>query len=204
VVLAVLVLSCCWFQIPAFFRIFLPGPEPVHAVYRWLLPFRSVNTYGLFPSLPASRLEIIIEGSNDGLNWSAYEFKYKPGDVKTQPRFAAPYPPRLDWQMWRAAATTLRAQPWLVNLCIRLLQGAPDVLALLKDDPFPQAPPRYLRAVLYEYRFTDRSTRRQTGAWWQREPSAIYLPPLSLSSSAIAAPDAARAIRANEPLWPRR
>jgi lipase maturation factor 1 len=37
----------------------------------------------------------------------------------------------------------------------------------------------YLRAVAYEYHFTDWATRRRTGAWWRREARGSYLPVLS-------------------------
>jgi hypothetical protein len=45
----------------------------------------------------------------------------------------------------------------------------PEVAALLGRNPFPDAPPRYLRVVLYDYRFGTREERRRTGAWWVRE-----------------------------------
>src|SRR5206468_11140612 len=106
------------------------------------------------------RREIIVEGSNDGVTWLAYEFKYKPGDVNRRPGFVAPLQPRLDWQMWFAALSSFRDNPWLVNFCVRLLQGSPDVLALLEQNPFPQKPPRYIRAVIYEYHFTNLAERR--------------------------------------------
>jgi hypothetical protein len=151
------------------------------AVYEWLEPFRSFNSYGLFAVMTTSRSEIIIEGSDDGVAWRAYEFKYKPGDVKRRPRFVEPHQPRLDWQMWFAALGTYRHNPWLINCCARLLQGSPQVLALLERNPFPTAPPRYVRAMAYDYHFTDFATRRQTGAWWRRQEKGLYLPAFSLS-----------------------
>ena len=53
----------------------------------WLAPFRTVNNYGLFAVMTTERHEIIVEGSNDGVNWLPYEFKYKPGDVNRRPAF---------------------------------------------------------------------------------------------------------------------
>jgi predicted DCC family thiol-disulfide oxidoreductase YuxK len=158
----------------------VPWPRPIAAVYQWLLPFRSINGYGLFAVMTTTRPEIVVEGSNDGVNWLAYDFKYKPGDVNQRPRFVEPYQPRLDWQMWFAALGNYQQNPWFLNFCIRLLQGSPQVLALLKHDPFPAAPPRYIRAVVYEYHFTSFAERRRTGAWWRREFKGEYLPPLSL------------------------
>jgi hypothetical protein len=155
-------------------------PRPLGALYRWLAPFRSCNQYGLFAVMTTTRMEIVIEGSNDATNWLAYEFKYKPGDVQRRPGFVEPHQPRLDWQMWFAALGDYRQNPWLVNFCVRLLQGSPEVLALLERNPFANAPPRYVRARFYEYRFTDWATRRRTGAWWRRELKGEYLPALSL------------------------
>jgi hypothetical protein len=155
-------------------------PAPVLALYRWLEPFRSLNTYGLFAVMTQTRPEIILEGSNDGRNWREYEFKYKPGDLKRRPGFVAPYQPRLDWQMWFAALGNPRGNQWLLRLELRLLQNTPSVLALLGRDPFPGAPPKYVRALLYEYHFTNLPTRRATGQWWRRELARAYFPPLSL------------------------
>ena len=146
----------------------------------WLEPFRTFNSYGLFAVMTTSRREIIIEGSNDGVTWQAYEFKYKPGDVMRRPGFVAPHQPRLDWQMWFAALGNYRQNPWLVNFCLRLLQGSPQVLGLLERNPFPSAPPRYIRAVVYDYHFLDLSAHRKTGGWWRRQQSGDYLPSFSL------------------------
>ncbi len=166
----------------AMFRIRIPWPAPVLAVYEWASPLRSVNNYGLFAVMTTSRPEIIVEGSNDGLTWLEYEFKYKPGEVKQRPRFVEPHQPRLDWQMWFAALSNYQHNRWFINFCIRLLQGRSEVLALLQRNPFPDHPPRYVRAVVYEYHFTDFAERRKTGAWWRRERKGTYLPALSLEA----------------------
>lgn len=153
---------------------------PVAAADAWLEPFRTFNSYGLFAVMTTERREIIVEGSDDGVHWLPYEFKYKPGDVNRRPGFVAPFQPRLDWQMWFAALGNYRQNPWFVNFCLRLLQGSPPVLALLEKNPFPNHPPRYLRAELYNYQFTHFAERRATGAWWKRELTGEYLPPISL------------------------
>jgi hypothetical protein len=132
-------------------------------------PCHIVNSYGLFAVMTSWRPEIIVEGSHDGREWRAYEFKWKPGDLRRPPRFVAPHQPRLDWQMWFAALGFKGADPWFDRFRARLLQGSPAVLALLRSNPFPGAPPRYVRGVLYDYRFTSRSERRLTGEWWSRE-----------------------------------
>jgi predicted DCC family thiol-disulfide oxidoreductase YuxK len=170
-----------------------PGPRPVLALYQWVMPLRSFNNYGLFAVMTTSRPEIVVEGSNDGIHWEPYEFNYKPGDLNRRPGFVAPHQPRLDWQMWFAAPGKYWENPWFENFCIRLLQGSPEVLALLRHNPFPDSPPRYIRATVYDYHFTDFETRHKTGAWWQRDAAEIYLPPVSLREN----PDAAapKAIR---------
>ena len=143
-------------------------------------PFEIVNTYGLFAVMTTTRPEIIVEGSNDGETWLPYEFKYKPGGLARRPMWVEPHQPRLDWQMWFAALGNYQSDPWTLRFMVRLLQGSPDVLRLMEKNPFPQAPPRYVRAQLYEYRFTSFAERRTTGNWWRREYKGEYLPALSL------------------------
>jgi lipase maturation factor 1 len=138
-------------------------------VLGWVAPFRSVNGYGLFRVMTTQRPELIIEGSEDGEHWVEYEFKYKPGRVDRRPRFVAPHQPRLDWQMWFAALDPAGNYDWLQSLASHLRAGTPEVLALLGPNPFPRAPPRFIRLRFYEYRFSTPEERRRTGAWWVRE-----------------------------------
>jgi predicted DCC family thiol-disulfide oxidoreductase YuxK len=163
------------------------GREPLQAAYRAVLPFRLTNHYGLFAVMTTERREIIIEGSDDGGIWKPYEFRYKPGAVSRRPAFVAPHQPRLDWQMWFAALGDYRGNPWFLSFCQRLLEGSKPVLGLLRTNPFPRAPPRLLRAVVYEYRFTDPATRRATGAWWRRTPRGLYCPVLTLQNGRLMA-----------------
>ena len=115
----------------------------------WIAPFRSVNTYGLFADMTESRPEIIVEGSNDRITWETYQFRWKPGDLTAAPKWVAPHQPRLDWQMWFAALQgSYQRTPWFLNFMGALLQGKPKVLQLLADNPFPDTPPRYIRATL--------------------------------------------------------
>ncbi len=147
----------------------------------WIAPFRSVNTYGLFADMTESRPEIIVEGSNDRITWKTYQFRWKPGDLTVPPKWVAPHQPRLDWQMWFAALQgSYRNTPWFLNFMGTLLQGKSEVLQLFKENPFPDAPPRYVRATLYDYRFTDLTTKRSEGTWWSREWKRIYCPAISL------------------------
>ncbi|MFQ5495093.1 MAG: lipase maturation factor family protein [Phycisphaerae bacterium] len=157
-------------------------PQFAQSIVTHALPFSSINTYGLFRQMTTRRPEIIIEGSDDGRTWLAYEFKWKPGDLKRRPAQVAPHQPRLDWQMWFAALSSARRTPWFVRFVKRLLEGSPEVLALMEFNPFPDKPPRYIRAVLYDYHYTDWKTRRKEGSWWTRERLGLYLQPLSLQS----------------------
>jgi hypothetical protein len=156
-------------------------PRPLARLHQLVAPFHAVSSYGLFAVMTTQRPEIVIEGSTDGSEWREYQFRYKPGDVGKPPRLAAPHQPRLDWQMWFAA---LGPPPlWFAKLLVRLLEGSPDVLALFEHDPFPGRPPTYVRALLYEYRMTDREVRRRTGAWWQRDLRGVYIPPVRLEKA---------------------
>jgi len=149
-------------------------------VLRWAAPFRTVNGYGLFRAMTTERPEIVVEGSRDGVSWTPYEFRWKPGDPERSPPFVAPHMPRLDWQMWFAALNPRRAQPWLVGLMRGLLRGSPEVLALLDDDPFPDDPPRYVRLMYYKYEFATPRERRAQDVWWTRELSGPLTPPFTL------------------------
>jgi predicted DCC family thiol-disulfide oxidoreductase YuxK len=156
-------------------------PAPVVWAYEWARPLRSFNSYGLFALMTQTRPEIIVQGSADGEHWLDYAFKYKPGsDLRRAPRFVAPCQPRLDWQMWFAALEGIRRSPWFLDFEQCLLRNSPPVLHLLGPNPFPKEPPKYVRAMLYEYHFTDRATRRATGQWWRRELKGFYATPLSL------------------------
>jgi hypothetical protein len=178
---AVLVIGLGTLELLATFGARLPGPAS--GVVGLTAPFGIVNSYGLFAVMTTTRPEITVQGSNDGINWSDYEFKYKPGPLNRRPQWVAPHQPRLDWQMWFAALSTYRSNPWFMNFMVRLLQGSPDVLRLMKTNPFPKTPPRYVRALLSSYRFTDGEDRRKTGNWWKQEPSGLYFPAISLRSA---------------------
>ncbi len=154
--------------------------EPLHSIVKYTAPLEIVNSYGLFAIMTTSRPEIIVEGSMDGENWIPYSFRYKPGDLGRAPRWAAPHQPRLDWQMWFAAMGSYRENPWFVNFAVKLLEGSPEVRGLLEADPFEGRAPQYVRAMLYDYSFTDAQERRKTGNWWKREAKGTYLPPVGL------------------------
>lgn len=155
-------------------------PEPLIALNRAVAPFNMVNNYGLFQVMTTRRPEIVLEGSRDGKTWMPYEFRYKPGAPDRRPPVAAPHQPRLDWQMWFAALGHYRQSPWFVHFCLRLLEGSPAVTDLLARNPFPDGPPRYLRAQLYDYRFTTPDEKSRSGDWWKRTFLKAYLPKIQL------------------------
>ena len=159
------------------------GPLP--AVERQLSPLDLVNRYGLFAVMTTRRLEISIEVSDDGVRWREYPFRWKPGDVTKRPAFVAPYHPRLDWQMWFAALSEFGRDRWFLAFCRALLEGSPSVRALLGRDPLPGAPPRYVRALAWDYHFSDAAARRATGAWWTRELVGAYGPALALADGRL-------------------
>jgi predicted DCC family thiol-disulfide oxidoreductase YuxK len=146
-------------------------------------PYGISGTYGLFAVMTRQRYEIIIEGSDDGETWKAYEFKAKPGDVRRGLPVVQPFMPRLDWQMWFAALGDSQSNPWLERLLVRLLEGSPEVDNLLATNPFPDRPPIFVRAILYDYRFSTPVELQETGAWWQRQQIGVYSPLVSLATA---------------------
>jgi hypothetical protein len=145
-------------------------------------PFKLVNTYGAFGSVGRERFEVVLEGTDareldPETTFREYEFPCKPGAVDRRPCLVTPYHYRLDWQLWFAALGDFRSQPWILNLVYQLLRGEPSAKRFLAVDPFPDAPPRYIRARLYRYRFSE---ERDAGKYWERELVGEYLNPLSL------------------------
>jgi hypothetical protein len=151
-------------------------------------PLHLVNSYGAFGSVGKVRDEVILEGTADarpgpGARWLAYEFKCKPGAVKRRPCWITPYHYRLDWQMWFAALSDYQREPWIVHLVYKLLHNDAGIQSLMANRPFPNVPPRFVRAERYRYHFT--RLGEPGGAWWQRERVASYLPALSLDSPSM-------------------
>ncbi len=141
-----------------------------------LEPWRVANTYGLFANMTPHRYEIEFQGSDDGGHWTAYPFRYKPQDTLVRPRIYAPYQPRFDWNLWFASLTGWQQAPIVARTEVRLLEGSPQVLGLFAANPFPAHPPRYTRAVLWQYWFSTAAEKRATGAWWRREMLGTYAP----------------------------
>jgi hypothetical protein len=158
----------------------LPIPAPPQVLERAIGPFRSLNDYGLFRVMTKERREIEIQGSADGVEWKTYRFRWKPGPLEQAPRWVAPHMPRLDWQMWFAVFGPARQSRWFAPLLDRLLQGSAPVLALFEENPFPDAPPRVVRALVHDYRFTTPEEKAASGAWWTRKEAGVFALPRSL------------------------
>jgi lipase maturation factor 1 len=160
-----------WMFLPTF-------PLPVAPVSA-LEPLRIANRYGLFAVMTPERLEIEFQGSSDGKTWIAYPFRYKPQDVKKAPGIYAPYQPRFDWNLWFASLGAWRENRFVIWTEERLLKNEPDVLNLFAGDPFAGGPPPIaVRAVIWQYWFTDGKTKHETGDWWRRELLGPYAPAL--------------------------
>jgi hypothetical protein len=154
-----------------------PLPLPMTPVAA-LEPFRIANRYGLFAVMTRGRYEIEFQGSEDGQNWLVYPFRFKPQDPSKPPGIYAPYQPRFDWNLWFASLSTWRQEPIVLHTEQALLRGERDVLLLFAGNPFPNAAPRQVRAVIWQYWFTTPAERRSQGLWWKREQLGLYAPTL--------------------------
>jgi hypothetical protein len=166
---AVELVQMFWHEVP------VPA-SPVAA----LEPFRIANQYGLFAVMTPHRYEIEFQGSNDGQNWVAYPFRYKPQDVRERPGIYAPYQPRFDWNLWFASLGSWLQNPLVPRTEELLLQGDQDVLGLFAGNPFPNAPPKYVRAVIWQYWFSTPEQKREQGVWWTRQYLGTYAPTITL------------------------
>jgi len=158
-----------WMILPSF-------PLPTSPVSE-LEPFRIANQYGLFAVMTRGRYEIEFQGSNDGKTWTPYPFRYKPQDPREAPGIFAPYQPRFDWNLWFASLDNWQQNRFVVYAEERLLAGSPGVMELFAGNPFPDAPPRQLRSVVWQYWFSERAEKKQ-GIWWRRELIGLYAPAL--------------------------
>lgn len=149
-------------------------------VLSWVQECHIGNHYGIFAVMTTKRYEIVIEGSDDGVEWQEYLFRFKPSELSRRPRRISPYQPRLDWQAWFLPFSSYETQWWFQNFLMRLLQGSPEVLKLLRYNPFPEKPPQYIRALAYDYEFTTFKEKKETGNWWKRTLVGPYSPRLTL------------------------
>jgi hypothetical protein len=168
-------------------------PLPMQPV-TMLEPFRIANQYGLFAVMTRGRYEIEFQGSRDGQEWVAYPFRFKPQALNQAPGIYAPYQPRFEWNLWFASLGSWQQNPLVPRTEERLLTNDPDVLALFARNPFDAAPPRQVRAVLWQYWFTSMTEKRATGDWWTRKLLGVYAPVLERDAAGaariVAMPDA--------------
>jgi hypothetical protein len=148
-------------------------------------PLHLVNTYGAFGSVTRRRLEVVVEGTadeNPGADtaWLEYEFKGKPTSFRRISPQVAPYHLRLDWLMWFAALSRGYAESWFLPFLMRLLENDRPTLGMLRRNPFPAAPPVWVRARLYHYRFSSWERLRHDGVWWERTLVGEYAAPVRL------------------------
>lgn len=166
-------------------------PTDITVLHDKTKDFHLTSSYGLFRRMTGvgGRPEVIIEGSNEMDNgWKEYEFLYKPGNLSRRMPIVAPHQPRLDWQMWFAALGNYQNNPWFVTLVYRLLTGQEEVLALIDGNPFPDNPPKYVRAKLYHYHYTSsnkKSRRYSVDDWWTRVEKSEYIPALSKDTPSL-------------------
>src|SRR6266850_1285515 len=154
-----------------------PLPLPTTPISA-LEPFRIANSYGLFARMTRGRYEIEFQGSDDGQTWVVYPFRFKPQDPAKAPGIYAPYQPRFDWNLWFASLSSWRQEPIIVRTEQSLLRGDAEVLLLFAGNPFPHAPPRQVRAVIWQYWFTTPAEKRSRGTWWRRRLLGLYAPTL--------------------------
>jgi uncharacterized membrane protein YphA (DoxX/SURF4 family) len=150
-------------------------PGPLGTALRYASVYNIVHKYHVFPTMTTERIELELLGSQDGLEWKPYRFRYKPQQLDERPQFIIPHQPRVDWQMWFVTLHPLHI-PWFESFLAALLDNSPTVTALLKHNPFPDAPPRYIRVDAYKYNFTNFEERRQTGNWWKRTALGVFTP----------------------------
>jgi hypothetical protein len=146
-------------------------------------PLNLVNTYGAFGSVGKERYNIVFEGTydeipTDSAHWEEYPYKGLPTSPDQRPAQVAPYHLRFDWQMWFAAMSTPDEYPWTLTLISKLLHNDPEAISLFAANPFPNKPPRYIRAVLYRYSFA--APGNPGHHYWTRQPiGAPWLPAMA-------------------------
>ncbi len=185
--------SSLWFQIPLtlcgtillalqviqFYHHFFANLT-FQRILRRVQSFYLTNRYGIFAIMTTKRYEIVVEGSADGITWKEYTFKYKPSEITRPPRRISPYQPRIDWQAWFLPFDSYESSHWFQSFLYHILIGTPDVLKLLRDNPFQEHPPKYVRAIVYDYVFSSATEKKTKGWWWCRTFIGNYSPVLSL------------------------
>jgi hypothetical protein len=163
---------------------------------RWLEPFRIVNGYGVFPprAMAPIRMLPVFEGSDDGVTWKQYGYKYMPSFAHSRPPIIAPYHARLDQYVYYITVgidtSTLygslfpTANPYATNMRVfvldlmiqRILRHERGFLAKLGHNPFPDRPPRMVRVGILGLTPTRLSELRATGNWWHTRRFGTLVP----------------------------
>jgi lipase maturation factor 1 len=146
-------------------------------------PFHIINRYGIFAVMTTKRNEIVFEGSDDEINWKEYLFFHKPSEINRRPRRVSPYQPRIDWQAWFLPLGNYRYDVWYENFIYHLLKGTPEVLSLIRKNPFSEHAPRFVRSLIYEYEFSSIQEKKQSGCWWRRKYIGVFTPTITLKNS---------------------
>jgi hypothetical protein len=146
-------------------------------------PFELVNTYGAFGSIGRELYVVVFEGTDEEFpyrdsDWKEYPYRGVPVDLKKMPPIIAPYQLHFDWQMWFAAMASPDEYPWTIHLVWKLLHNDPLALRLFAGNPFPDHPPRFVRATSYKYRFAPPGNPE--GRVWEREKIGDWFPVVSL------------------------
>jgi len=162
-------------QLIQFWNHFFPNRTFANILYK-IGHFHMFNRYGLFAVMTIDRYEITVEGSQDCEDWKEYLFFWKPCELNQRPKRISPLHPRLDWQCWFLPFQGFQKNTWFQNFMIRILQGSKTVLGLVRKNPFPDHPPKYLRAVAKKYEFTNRDEKNKTGNWWKVTDERPYSP----------------------------
>lgn len=151
-------------------------------ILNFIQPFHLANRYGIFAVMTTRREEIVIEGSDDGSNWKEYSFRFKPSELNRRPRRNSPFQPRIDWQAWFLPFRYSEDEGWFQHLLYHLLKGSVSVLKLFRVNPFSEKPPLYIRAQLYEYKFSSWEEKKKDGVWWTREFVRPFSPTIMLKN----------------------
>ncbi|HEY6876819.1 MAG TPA: lipase maturation factor family protein, partial [Polyangiales bacterium] len=166
------------------------------AYFRALAPFHITNGYGVFPpySSPPLRLAPVIEGSDDGITWKQYGFRYLPTTKTGKLPIVAPHHPRFDQMLHYCAIgmhdgsffssligdgtpylSYLRTF-WLDRKAQQLVLDDPQVKKEFGYNPFPDRAPKQVRVSTYALAPTRIDEYKRTGERWRVRRVGELLP----------------------------
>ncbi len=180
--------GCAYLIAPA--RIPLASvPTMIATPLSYVKHFYGANGYALFGNLPKVRNEVELQGSNDGgETWRTYEFRYKIEQLDRVAPFVAPWYPRFDAILQNVRVTNSRTELYAAT-ATRLIQRKPAVMALFRQDPFPEQPPTAIRFVDYRYEINNLATWRATGQFWRRTLIGDWQPMVYLNEQGAVVAD---------------